>query len=645
MVRIKPFRGIRPPKQYASEVASRPYDVLNSAEAKAEATERSLLHIIKPEIDFDPIADEHSQEVYDKAVENFRAWREKGWLEQDPEEYYYIYAQTMDGRTQYGLTMCCNYEDYLSGAIKKHELTRPDKEEDRMIHVRNQKANIEPVFFAYPDNAEIDAIVAGVVENNAPEYDFTAADGFGHKLWVIRDRKTNNRITEIFKDIPALYVADGHHRTAAAARVGQECQRRNPDHTGCEEYCYFLAVTFPAGQLRIIDYNRVVKDLNGLTSAQLLEKLAENFTVEDKGAEEYRPSGLHNFSMYLDGRWYSLTAKPGTYDDNDPIGVLDVTVLSNLVLDRILDIKDLRTKSYNIENLSQILQEVKTRVGMQTFRNDESQEEEAHAKSSVVATGTGFVLGMILYMFLLIYGSMVMQSVIEEKNSRVLEVMVSSVRPFDLMLGKILGVASVAVVQVLIWGALCVVGALAVAQMMPPEMMEGVQAMQQGVPGAAAAIDVNPEMLQVIAAITDFGFILRIFAYLLLFVFGGYLFYSAMFAAVGSAVDSIQDAQQLQTPITIPIILALLVMISVVNDPNSQMAFWFSMIPFTSPVVMMARIPYGIPLWEIILSLVILYASFTAMVWFAAKIYRVGIFMYGKKPTFKELYKWMRYKY
>ena len=343
MVRIKPFRAVRPPKEHASEVASRPYDQLNSAEAKAEATERSLLHIIKPEIDFDPIADEHSQEVYDKAVENFRAWRKKGWLEQDPEEYYYIYAQTMDGRTQYGLTMCCNYEDYLSGAIKKHELTRPDKEEDRMIHVRNQKANIEPVFFAYPDNAEIDAIVAGVVENNAPEYDFTAADGFGHKLWVIRDRKTNDRITEIFKDIPALYVADGHHRTAAAARVGQECQRRNPDHTGHEEYCYFLAVTFPAGQLRIIDYNRVVKDLNGLTSAQLLEKLAENFTVEDKGAEEYRPSGLHNFSMYLDGRWYSLTAKPGTYDDNDPIGVLDVTVLSNLVLDRILDIKDLRT--------------------------------------------------------------------------------------------------------------------------------------------------------------------------------------------------------------------------------------------------------------------------------------------------------------
>ena len=220
MVKIKPFCGIRPPKQYASEVASRPYDVLNSAEAKAEATERSLLHIIKPEIDFEPIADEHSQEVYDKAVENFRAWREKGWLEQDPGEYYYIYAQTMDGRTQYGLTMCCHYEDYLSGAIKKHELTRPDKEEDRMIHVRNQQANIEPVFFAYPDNAEIDAIVADVVKNNDPEYDFTAADGFGHKLWVIRDKKTNDRITEIFAGIPALYVADGHHRTAAAARVG-----------------------------------------------------------------------------------------------------------------------------------------------------------------------------------------------------------------------------------------------------------------------------------------------------------------------------------------------------------------------------------------------------------------------------------------
>ena len=343
MVRIKPFRGIRPPKELASEVASRPYDVLNSVEAKAEATERSLLHIIKPEIDFEPIADEHAPEVYEKAVENFRRWRAEGWLQQDGEEYYYIYAQTMEGRTQYGLTMCCHFEDYLSGAIKKHELTRTEKEEDRMIHVRNQQANIEPVFFAYPDHAEIDAIVAEVVAGEAPEYDFTAADGFGHKLWVIRDRKTNDRITEIFAQSPALYVADGHHRTAAAARVGAECKAKNPNHTGEEEYCYFLAVTFPASQLRIIDYNRVVRDLNGLTSEQFLEQLKANFTVEEKGAEEYRPAALHNFAMYLDGRWWSLTAKPGTYDDNDPIGVLDVTVLSNLVLDKVLGIADLRT--------------------------------------------------------------------------------------------------------------------------------------------------------------------------------------------------------------------------------------------------------------------------------------------------------------
>lgn len=343
MVRIKPFRGIRPPKEFASEVASRPYDVLNSVEAKSEATERSLLHIIKPEIDFEPIADEHASEVYAKAVENFRSWREKGWLLQDAEDCYYIYAQTMSGHTQYGLAMCCHFEDYLSGAIKKHELTRPDKEEDRMIHVRNQQANIEPVFFAYPDNAEIDAIVAGVVAKEDPEYDFTAADGFGHKLWVIRDRKINGRITEIFAEIPALYVADGHHRTAAAARVGAECKVKNPQHTGDEEYCYFLAVTFPASQLCIIDYNRVVRDLNGLTAEQFLERLKENFSVEERGISEYRPVALHNFSMYFDGRWWSLTAKPDTYDDHDPIGVLDVTVLSNQVLGPILDITDLRT--------------------------------------------------------------------------------------------------------------------------------------------------------------------------------------------------------------------------------------------------------------------------------------------------------------
>ena len=342
MVKIKPFQGIRPPKEYAAEVASRPYDVLNSVEAKAEATERSLLHIIKPEIDFDPIADEHSEEVYQKAVENFRKWRESGWLVQDNKECYYVYAQTMNGRTQYGLVMCCHFEDYLAGAIKKHELTRTDKEEDRMIHVRNQKANIEPVFFAYPDNAEIDAIVAEATSKPA-EYDFTAADTFGHKLWVIDDEATCARITEIFATIPALYVADGHHRTAAAARVGAECKAANPNHTGEEEYCYFLAVTFPESHLRIIDYNRVVKDLNGLTEEQFLAALEADFVVEKVGAEIYTPTALHNFSMYLAGQWYSLTAKTGTYDDNDPIGVLDVTVLSNLVLDKILGIADLRT--------------------------------------------------------------------------------------------------------------------------------------------------------------------------------------------------------------------------------------------------------------------------------------------------------------
>ena len=362
MVRIKPFQGVRPPKQYASEVASRPYDVLNSAEAKAEATERSLLHIIKPEIDFDPIADEHSEVVYQKAVENFQLWQQRGWLERDGKECYYVYAQTMEGRTQYGLVMCCHFEDYLSGAIKKHELTRPDKEEDRMIHVRNQRANIEPVFFAYPDNAEIDAIVNRVIQSPA-EYDFTAADGFGHQLWVIDDEQTCSRITEIFKSIPALYVADGHHRTAAAVRVGAECKANNPNHTGEEEYCYFLAVTFPESHLRIIDYNRVVKDLNGLSSEQFLAALDADFVVEKVGEDIYTPNALHNFSLYLDGCWYSLTAREGTYDDNDPIGVLDVTVLSNLVLDKVLDIKDLRT-SKRIDFVGGIrgLGELKSRV-------------------------------------------------------------------------------------------------------------------------------------------------------------------------------------------------------------------------------------------------------------------------------------------
>ncbi|HQE54748.1 DUF1015 domain-containing protein [Tenuifilum sp.] len=343
MVKIKAFKGIRPPREIAKEVAARPYDVLNSQEAKAEAGEKSLLHITKPEIDFDPIIDEHTQQAYDKAVENFRKWKERGWLVQDPKDMYYVYAQTMDGRTQYGLVVACHFEDYMEGRIKKHELTRPDKEEDRMIHIRIQNANIEPVFFAYPAHKEMDEIVTNVVTSKKPEYDFVADDGFGHHFWVIDDEATIKRITEIFASIPALYVADGHHRTAAAARVGLEKKNANPNHRGDEEYNYFLAVIFPDNQLKIIDYNRVVKDLNGLTPEQFLQKLNEGFVVEEKGSEIYKPQQLHNFSMYLEGKWYSLTAKPGTYNDNDPIGVLDVTILSNLVLDPILDIKDLRT--------------------------------------------------------------------------------------------------------------------------------------------------------------------------------------------------------------------------------------------------------------------------------------------------------------
>lgn len=316
-------------------------------------------------------------------------------------------------------------------------------------------------------------------------------------------------------------------------------------------------------------------------------------------------------------------------------------------LEHILEIEKL--KGYHIDDLQRILDEVKTSVTMQTFRNDKSQDEDTQAQSSIAATAIGYVLSFILYMFLIIYGAMVMQSVIEEKNSRVLEVMVSSVRPFQLMMGKILGIASVAVVQIVIWGVLiCGVGAVVMPQLMPDEMVAGVEAVQSGTAQAseiAAAADFNPEMMQAMATVTDTGYVLKIFVCLLLFVLGGYLLYSAMFAAVGSAVDSVQDAQQLQTPITIPIILALLMMIAVIRDPNSQLAFWFSMIPLTSPVVMVARIPYDIPTWEIVLSLAILYASFVGMVWVAAKIYRVGIFMYGKKPNFKELWKWVRYKY
>jgi uncharacterized protein (DUF1015 family) len=342
MVKVKPFRGIRPPAALAAEVASRPYDVLNSREAKAEAGEKSLLHIIKPEIDFDPIADEHSVEVYDKAVENFKKWQANGWLVQDEKEHYYVYAQTMDGRTQYGLVVAAHWQDYAAGRIKKHELTRPDKEEDRMIHVRNQDANIEPVFFSYPADAALDAIVKEVTKK-APEYDFTAADGFGHRFWVVDDPATIERITRRFEAMPAMYIADGHHRSAAAARVGEEKMRANPDHRGDEEYNYFLAVVFPDNQLKIIDYNRLVKDLNGLSPEQLLDRLKADFTVEARGKGIYTPDRLHRFGMYLAGQWYSLTAKPGTYDDSDPIGVLDVTILSERVLDKILGIKDLRT--------------------------------------------------------------------------------------------------------------------------------------------------------------------------------------------------------------------------------------------------------------------------------------------------------------
>ena len=364
MAKIKPFKGIRPPRELVEEVASRPYDVLNSDEARAEAAgnEKSLYHIIKPEINFAPGTDEHDPKVYDKAVEQFNLFQEKGWLVQDPSEKYYVYAQTMNGRTQYGLVVCANVDDYLNGVIKKHELTRRDKEEDRMKHVRINNANIEPVFFAYPDNAELDAIVTETVKGE-PEYDFTAPDGFGHHFWLINDPATIQRITELFAAIPYLYIADGHHRTAAAALVGAEKARQNPHHRGDEEYNYFLAVCFPASQLHIIDYNRVVKDLNGLSDEEFLARLAENFTVEKKGPEIYHPCALHNFSLYLSGEWYSLTAKAGTYNDNDPIGVLDVTISSNLILRDILGINDLRSdKRIDFVGGIRGLEELKRRV-------------------------------------------------------------------------------------------------------------------------------------------------------------------------------------------------------------------------------------------------------------------------------------------
>lgn len=344
MAKIKPFRGVRPPRQLVTEVASRPYDVLNSEEARAEAegNPKSLYHIIKPEIDFAPGTDEHDPKVYDRAVENFNNFQQQGWLVQDNEDKYYIYAQTMDGRTQYGFVIAANVDDYMTGKIKKHELTRRDKEEDRMKHVRINNANIEPVFFAFPDNDVLQDIITKVTAGE-PEYDFVAPDGFGHHFWVISDKDTIQTITEEFAKMPSLYIADGHHRTAAAALVGNEKAKNNPDHRGDEEYNYFLAVAFPASHLKIIDYNRVVKDLNGLSEEQFIERLKENFDVVDMGAKIYRPARLHNFSLYLAGHWYSLTPHEGTYNDNDPIGCLDVTVSSDLILRDILGITDLRS--------------------------------------------------------------------------------------------------------------------------------------------------------------------------------------------------------------------------------------------------------------------------------------------------------------
>lgn len=344
-MKIKPFKGVRPPKEYVEQVQSRPYDVLNSAEARAEAegNEKSLYHIIKPEIDFPEGTDEHDPKVYEKAAQNFQMFQDKGWLVQDGKERYYIYAQTMNGKTQYGLVVCAYVDDYMTGKIKKHELTRRDKEEDRMKHVRVNNANIEPVFFAYPDNKDVDAIVAKYTKGT-PEYDYTAElDGFRHTFWIIDADADIQRITELFAAMPAMYIADGHHRSAAAALVGAEKAKQNPNHRGDEEYNFFMAVCFPANQLTIIDYNRVVKDLNGLSDEEFLKKLSDDFIVEKKGAEIFKPSRLHEFSLYLGGNWYSLVAKPGTYNDNDPIGVLDVTISSNLILDKILGIKDLRS--------------------------------------------------------------------------------------------------------------------------------------------------------------------------------------------------------------------------------------------------------------------------------------------------------------
>lgn len=365
MATIKPFKGVRPPKQYVEEVESRPYDVLDSEEARIEAgnNEKSLYHIIKPEIDFEPGTSEYDPRVYERAAENFKKFQEKGWLVQDDKEQYYIYAQTMNGKTQYGLVVCAFVEDYLNGVIKKHELTRRDKEEDRMKHVRVNNANIEPVFFAYPDNSVLDALIMKYAKT-APEYDFIAPiDGFRHQFWVISDDKDIETVTKEFAAMPSLYIADGHHRSAAAALVGAEKAKQDPNHNGTEEYNYFMAVCFQASQLTILDYNRVVKDLNGLSSEEFINALKKNFDVVEKGADIYKPDHLHNFSLYLDGKWFSLTAKAGTFDDTDPIGVLDVDISSRLILDEILGIKDLRSdKRIDFVGGLRGLEELKRRV-------------------------------------------------------------------------------------------------------------------------------------------------------------------------------------------------------------------------------------------------------------------------------------------
>ena len=365
MAILKAFKGWRPPVEIVKELASRPYDVLDSDEARIEAAGNihSLLHVIKPEIDLPADMDHYAPEVYSKARENFELFRKNQWLVQDTDEMLYIYAQTMNGKTQYGIVGCAGVEDYLNNVIKKHELTRPDKEEDRMKHVRVTNANMEPVFFTYPSNKEIDQLVEMIVKFESPVYDFTANDGFGHHFWVIKNKGTIARIIELFAAMPATYVADGHHRTAAAALVGNEKKNANPNHTGEEEYNYFLAVHFPDNQLTIIDYNRLVKDLNGLTSEEFLHQLENGFVVKKMGTEIYKPGRLHEFSMYLDGEWYALTAKTGTYDDNDPIGVLDVTILTNQVLEPVLGIEDLR-RSKRIDFVGGIrgLGELKRRV-------------------------------------------------------------------------------------------------------------------------------------------------------------------------------------------------------------------------------------------------------------------------------------------